>query len=92
MVLSIPTGMMLIVILLIVLGVSLRFRNCLGLLSLGCQSLVLLGAILLWVLPSTNEQGLFAGIYLMVRRMQFVTAKYAKGASLNSPRSLARFR
>lgn len=66
MVLTIPQGLMSAFICLGTFFVTSRYKNVIGITAIFCQSMVLLGAILLWALPPTNKNGLFAGIYLMV--------------------------
>lgn len=66
MVLNIPGGVVSAVIVLSVGNIGVRARNCVGLLSIISQLMVVVGAILLWVAPPTNEAALFVGIYFMV--------------------------
>lgn len=66
MILNIPNGIVLGVTVIITGVMCRRFQSIHNAISIFWQATTLLGAILLWVLPTT-QAGLFAGTYLMVR-------------------------
>lgn len=87
MVLGIPSGVLSAVVTLTTGLLGIKFRNITGLLSLICQVIVLIGAILLWTLPHDSEGGLFTGIYLMVRLRK--TGLHALSSSMDQNPGIA---